>query len=59
MHTLDDVSTIVEDSPNVLCVDRASEMWVTIVTVIIAACANSLKNKIQLLLFCLSKVVLE
>lgn len=45
MHSLDDVSTIVEYASDVLRVDGTCKMWVTIMFTISASGADALKNE--------------
>jgi hypothetical protein len=44
MHALDDVTTVVEHTPDVLCVHRTSEMWVAVVFAISTCCTNTLQK---------------
>lgn len=44
MHSLDDVSAVVEDAANVLRVHCAREVWITIVAAITACCADPLRR---------------
>lgn len=44
MHPLDDVATVIKDATDVFCVDRAGEVWVTVVPSVPAGCADPLKR---------------
>lgn len=44
MHSLDDVSTIIKYTPDILCVDGTSKMRVTIVFTVSASGADALKK---------------
>lgn len=44
MHSLDNVSAVVEDTANVLCVHCAREVWITIVATIATCCADPLRR---------------
>jgi general stress protein CsbA len=51
MHALDDVTAVVEHTPNVLCVHCTCEMWVAVVLAITTCCADTLQkftNQFQL-----------
>jgi methylglyoxal synthase len=51
MHALDDVTAVIEHTPDVLCVHRTCEMWVAVVLAITTCCADTLQkftNQFQL-----------
>jgi hypothetical protein len=47
MHALNDVTAVIEHTPDVLRVHRTCEMWVAVVLAIATCCADTLQKLIH------------
>ena len=56
MHSLNNVTTVVEDSPDVFGIDGTGKVWITVVLSVTTGCAYSLHTKTQTIRFDMTKL---